>query len=100
MLSFLILCMRSSLSFDFGSRIAVRILLPLTFRECEGVRGGRGACSSCFLDKLNMRVGFAAVIFDSGSGRELSVGEVGDVTGVNEAIVPPTPIRDVGGTIL
>jgi predicted polyphosphate/ATP-dependent NAD kinase len=34
------------------------------------------------------------------SSLDVSVGEIGDVTGVEDAIVPPTPMRDVTGTIL
>ena len=109
MLSFLILC-ASSFSFSrfFGNRIAVRILLPLTLRECDGVRGGRGAWSSCFLEKLNLRVctagvddtGLVGCGFGGGSGLETSVGEVGDVMGVEDAIVPPTPDLDTDELIL
>jgi hypothetical protein len=67
-------------------------------RECDGVRGDAGSCSSCFLDKLNLR--FGAVDLVGGSGQEISVGETGVVPGVVEAMVPPTPAREALGTIL
>jgi hypothetical protein len=35
-----------------------------------------------------------------GSSINMSVGETGDVTGVDDAMVPPTPMRDVTGVIL
>lgn len=38
--------------------------------------------------------------FAGGSSHGISVGEMGDVTGVEDAMVPPTPVRSVVGTIL
>lgn len=38
--------------------------------------------------------------FGGGSGLETPVGEVGDVTGVEDAIVPPTPALDIDELIL
>ena len=105
-LSFLILCATGSFSLFLGSLIAVRILLPLTVRECDGVRGGR-AWFSCFLDKLSLRVGvegatgigLVVVRFEGESNSGRSFGEMGEVTGVEDAMVPPTPVREVVGLI-
>jgi hypothetical protein len=79
----------------------VRILAPLTLRECDGVLGG----SSCLLEKLSLRVcdkstGLVDAGLSGGSSINMFVGETGDVTGVDDAIVPPTPMRDVTGVIL
>jgi hypothetical protein len=82
MLSFLALCAIYSFSLVFGILIAVRILLPLALRECEGVRGGRGSSCSCFLVTLKLRV----------SG--------GKPTGVDDAMVPPTPAREVASGLI
>jgi hypothetical protein len=57
------------------------------------------------LEKLSLRVcaadvGFVEVGLKGDSSLEVSVGEIGEVTGVEDAIVPPTPMRDVTATIL
>lgn len=63
-LSFLILCASFSLSLLLGSRIAVRMLLALPLRECDGV-SGLIDCSSCFFERLNLRFG---ALGSAGSG--------------------------------
>jgi hypothetical protein len=45
-------------------------------------------------------VGLVAVGLTGNSSLEVSVGEIGEVTGVEEAMVPPTPVRDKTGLIL
>lgn len=100
MLSFLTLFASFSFSLVFGSRIAVRILLPLALREWDGVLGG----SSRFLEKLSLRVcgcstGLVDAGLSGGSSIDVSVGETGEVTGVDDAMVPPTPMREVTGMI-
>ena len=40
-------------------------------------------------------VGLVVIGLRGGSRHEISVGEMGDVTGVEDAMVPPTPVRDV-----
>jgi hypothetical protein len=40
-------------------------------------------------------MGLVPGTFAGGSSREVFVGEIGDVTGVQEAMVPPTPTREV-----
>lgn len=116
MLPFLTLCI-SSLSFSrvFGSRIAVRMLFPLALRECDGVRGCCCRVSpTCVLDlRLGLRVGAPDVKFvglggrglggrglGSGSGRDVSVGDTGEVIGVEDAMVPPTPVLPTAELIL
>lgn len=79
----------------------MRILPPLTLRECDGVFGDS---SSRFLEKLSLRVcgtatGFVDTGLKGGSSMDISVGEMGDETGVDDAIVPPTPTREVTGLI-
>jgi hypothetical protein len=96
MLSFRILCDSLSVSLVFGKRMAVRTLVPLALRDCDGVLGG----SSRFLEKLSLRAcgtstGLVDAGLSGGSSIGMSVGETGDVTGVDDAIVPPTPMRDV-----
>lgn len=110
-LSFRILC-ASSFSFPLplGSLIAVRMLLALTLRECDGVRIGRAFSSSCFLEMLALRAcdenaedtdtGLLVDDFGGGSGLEASDGETGEVTGVEEAMVPPTPVLEIDELIL
>jgi len=102
MLSFRILRASMSLSLVFGSRMAVRMLPPLTLRECDGVFGDP---SSRFLEKLSLRVcgtttGFVDTGPKGGCSMEVLVGEMGDETGVDDAIVPPTPTREVTALIL
>lgn len=90
--------------------MAVRMLLPLTLRECEGVRGDGGRSPSCFLfePRPNLRagpadvggVGMLDVGFEGGVGLKPPVGDTGEVTGVDDAIVPPIPALEVGGMIL
>jgi hypothetical protein len=108
MLSFLALCAIYSFSLVFGNLIAVRMLLPLVLRECEGVRGGRGSSCSCFLVILKLRVSGAdvsrmglVVLGLGGGGRSgASPGESGRPTGVDDAMVPPTPAREVASVLM
>lgn len=44
--------------------------------------------------------GFVDIGRKGDSSLDVLVGEIGEVTGVDDAIVPPTPMRDVTGTIL
>lgn len=77
-------------------------------RECDSVRGDPAVGLACFLEKLSLRIcatgateiGLVAVGLTGNSSLEVSVGEIGEVTGVEEAMVPPTPVRDVTGLIL
>jgi hypothetical protein len=71
-------------------------------RKCDDVSGNT---SSRFLEKLSLRVcgtgvGFVDAGLKGGSSIDVSVGEIGEVTGVDEAMVPPRPMREVAGLIL
>jgi hypothetical protein len=85
--------------------MAVRILLPLTLRECDGVRGELLNWLSRSLDRrLVLRtgpnwVGLVDIGRGGGSSPVASVRETGEDRGVEEAIVPPTPVREMGGVI-
>lgn len=86
------------------------MLLALTLRECDGVRRGRVFSSSCFFETLSLRAweenaddtdtGLGVDVFGGGSGLDASVGEIGEVTGVDEAMVPPTPVREMDALIV
>ena len=81
------------------------MLFPLKVRECDGVRGGSGIWSSCFLEVLSLRAGATGVDLvvmglGGGSSHGAYVDDTGEVTGVEDAMVPPTPVRDVAGVIL
>lgn len=85
----------------------MRILPPLTLREWEGVFGGVGTASSCFSDKLSLRAGIEDAMgvdlvvagLEGGSGHAILVGEIGEVMSVEDAMVPPTPVRGVAELI-
>jgi hypothetical protein len=88
--------------------MTVRILLRLTLRECDGMRGGLETWLPGFLDlRLVLRttapsvdcVGLVDIGGGGGSKPPISVRETGEKTGVEDAIVPPIPGRDVGGVI-
>lgn len=73
------------------------------------MRGARGSSWSCFLDKLRLRVsgasasrmGFVVLGLGGGSTSDASHGESGRQMGVDDAMVPPTPAREVAtGVIL
>jgi len=97
-----------------GKLIAWRIELALTLREWFGVvvldrEAAVGAAkpapaSLSFDETLALRLGGLEDGLDDGSEvlkyvcLEASVGDVGDVTGVVDAMVPPTPILSDGET--
>ncbi len=87
-----------SLLLPLVHRIAVRMLPPLRLRERVGVLG---LSFSCFLnDRLSLRLCPVGIGEDAvGTNARLSM-LVGDDKGVEEAMVPSTPDRDVADAFL
>jgi hypothetical protein len=102
-LSFLTTCVSASFSRDFGSLIAVRTLPLLALRDGESGCGGPGDESPCFHERPSLdatSIGLVVVGLGGDSNAQASVGEVGDLTITEDAMVPPTPACDVSGMTL